>query len=303
MAIPEAQLKTWSAQGSITQSASTYDTIKKVLNDTTSPYYLKDFSIFLQGSYGNDTNVWKDSDVDIIIRLNQTFYSDLSQLEQGAKSSFDTVYTDVQYGFHEFRTEVIDWLTEHFGSDVKPGKKAILVKGNNGRRDSDVLVCAKLRRYRKGSVGTDNQYDEGICFFLPDKTRVINFPVQHRDNCTTKHQDSNEWFKKMVRVYKNMRNRMVEDGYLAEGVASSYFIEGMLWNVPNDRFGTSFEDSFVNCFNWVNASDKTQLACANDLHWLIRDVGGNSWNPADFYAYIAAVRKYWNEWGAKWQRQ
>lgn len=303
MAIPESQLKTWSAQGSITQSAATYDTIRTVLNDSSSPYFLKNFSIFLQGSYGNNTNVWKDSDVDIIIRLNQTFYSDLSQLEQGAKSSFDTVYTDVQYGFHEFRTEVIDWLTEHFGSDVKPGKKAILVKGNNGRRDSDVLVCAKLRRYRKGSVGTDNQYDEGICFFLPDKTRVINFPVQHRDNCTTKHQDSNEWFKKMVRVYKNMRNRMVEDGYLAEGVASSYFIEGMLWNVPNDRFGTSFEDSFVNCFNWVNASDKTQLACANDLHWLIRDVGGNSWNPADFYAYIAAVRKYWNEWGAKWQRQ
>lgn len=296
MAIPESQLQTWSAQGSITQSAATYNTLKNVLTDSSSLYNAKDFSIFLQGSYGNDTNIWKDSDVDIIIRLNQTFYSDLSQLDEGARDSFGTAYPDVEYGFHEFRAEVIDWLTKHFGNDVKPRKKAIFIKGNSGRRDADILVCAKLRRYRKGSSGTDNQYDEGICFFLPDMTRVINFPEQHRANCTAKHQNSNDWFKKMVRVYKNMRNRMVEDGYLADGVAPSYFIEGMLWNVPNNKFGASFEDSFVNSFNWVNESDKMQLACANDLYWLIREVGGNCWKPADFETYMAAVKKYWNEW-------
>lgn len=297
MAIPESQLQTWSAQGSITQSAATYDTIKNVLNDSSSPYYLKDYSIFLQGSYGNDTNVWKDSDVDIIICLNQTFYSDLSQLEQGAKSSFNMAHADGQYGFHQFRAEVFDWLTKRFGSDVKQGKKAIFIKGNNGRRDADVIVCAILRRYRKGSTGTDSQYDEGICFFLPDSTRVINFPRQHRENCITKHQNSNAWFKKVVRVYKNMRNRMVEDRYLVNGAAPSYFIEGLLWNVPNDKFGTSFEDSLVNSFNWVINADKTQFACANDLYWLIRDTGGNCWRPSDFEAYISAVKKYWLEWG------
>lgn len=296
MAIPESQLQTWSAQGSITQSAATYDAIKTVLNDSGSPYYSKAFSIFLQGSYGNNTNVWKDSDVDIIIRLNQTFYSDLSALEEDAKSTFNTTYADVKYGFPDFRTEVFDWLTKRFGSDVTKGKKAIFIKGNSGRRDADVLVCAKLRRYRKGSSGTDNQYDEGICFFLPDSTRVVNFPEQHRENCTTKHKNSDEWFKKIVRVYKSMRNRMVEDGYLAAGVAPSYFIEGMLWNVPNDRFGSSFEDSFVNSFNWVNNSDKTQLACANDLYWLIREGVGNCWRRTDFEAYLLGVQKYWNEW-------
>lgn len=101
----------------------------------------------------------------------------------------------------------------------------------------------------------------------------------------------------MVRVYKNMRNRMVEDGYLMDGVAPSYFIEGMLWNVPDSKFGTSFEDSFVNSFNWVNDSDKAQLACANDLYWLIREGGGNCWKPVDFETYISAVKKYWNKWG------
>lgn len=296
MAIPEAQLKTWAAQGSVVQSASTYDAIEKVLNDTASPYYLKDFSVFLQGSYGNDTNVWKDSDVDIVIRLNQTFYSDTSELEPAARSSWDTTYPDGQYGFEEFRKDVLDWLTKHFASDVKPGKKAIYIKGSNGRRDADVLVCVKLRRYRKGSTGVDNQYDEGVCFFLPDKTRIVNFPEQHRDNCTTKHQNTNEWFKKVVRVYKNMRNRMVEDGYLKEGVAPSYFIEGMLWNVPVHKYGVSFEDSFIATYDWIVECDKAKLACANDLYWLLREGGGNCWSPAEFETYIAAVRKYWNEW-------
>jgi hypothetical protein len=61
MAIPKSQLQTWSTQGSSTQSAATYDTIKKALTDSSSPYYLKNFSIFLQGSYCNNTNVWKDA--------------------------------------------------------------------------------------------------------------------------------------------------------------------------------------------------------------------------------------------------
>lgn len=61
MAISEAQLQTWSAQGSVTQSAQTYETIRGVLDDRTSPYYPKIYRIFLQGSYGNDTNIYSDS--------------------------------------------------------------------------------------------------------------------------------------------------------------------------------------------------------------------------------------------------
>ena len=46
-------------------------------NDSTSPYYPKDFKIFLQGSYKNDTNVYGDSDVDVVIRLDEIYYTDL----------------------------------------------------------------------------------------------------------------------------------------------------------------------------------------------------------------------------------
>jgi hypothetical protein len=64
MAIPESQLTTWSSQGSITQSANTYATIKLALESGDTTYAGKSYEIFLQGSYGNDTNVYADSDVD-----------------------------------------------------------------------------------------------------------------------------------------------------------------------------------------------------------------------------------------------
>lgn len=129
MAIPESQLETWSHQGSVTQSAQTYDTIHNVLNDSTSPYYAKNFSIFLQGSYGNDTNVYRDSDVDVVIRLNQTYYADTNLLTPDAKTSYDRAFNRATYQYSHFKTDVLAWLQKKFGADVKPGKKAIFIKG------------------------------------------------------------------------------------------------------------------------------------------------------------------------------
>ena len=80
MPIPESQLETWSHQGSITQSSNTHNAIKSVLEASTTPYAGKNFKVFLQGSYGNDTNIYAESDVDIVIRLDDCFHSDLESL-------------------------------------------------------------------------------------------------------------------------------------------------------------------------------------------------------------------------------
>lgn len=295
MGVPGSQLDTWSHQGSVSQSAQTYATLKGVLSDISSPFYSKDFSIFLQGSYGNDTNVFRDSDVDIVIRLNQTYYADTNSLAVPAKANYDKAFSRAAYAYPEFKSDVLAWLEKKYGSDVKAGNKAIFVKANGARRDADVLVCTNHRRYREGSNGVDDQYDEGIAFWS-DGTEINNFPKQHSENATAKHQATNQWYKPLVRVYKNMRNRMVDDKYLPEGVAPSYFIEGLLWNVPDAKFGKSYEDSFVNTINWILEADKTQLACANNLHWLVRDNTNVCWSSTDFDTYLAAVKKYWMEW-------
>ena len=297
MAIPETQLETWSHLGSVTQSASTYNTIKNVLNDNGSPYFSKSFTIFLQGSYGNATNVFKDSDVDIVIRLDQTYYWGNSLLTEVAKTNLTNTINPATYSLETFKTNVSSWLIKKFGSDVSVGTKAINIKASGARRDADVLVCASYRLYRADSNGADDKYDEGICFFKSDGTLVHNFPKQHADNCTTKHQVSIQWFKPVVRIYKNMRNQMADEKIIKGGLAPSYFIEGMLWNVPTSLYGKSYDSSFVKTYNWIVQTDKTQLACASDLHWLVRDNVQTCWPAADFDKFMSAAGKYWKEWG------
>lgn len=88
MPIPESQLETWSDQGSITQSSNTYKTIKGILEASATPYAGKNFAVFLQGSYGNDTNIYAESDVDIVIRLDDCFQSDRSKLTEEEKAAY-----------------------------------------------------------------------------------------------------------------------------------------------------------------------------------------------------------------------
>ena len=148
---------------------------------------------------------------------------------------------------------------------MRPGKKAIFIPTGGGRRDCDVLPAAQYRYYYRFTGMRDQNYTEGICFWLPDGTQIVNFPKQHGDNCTAKHQATNQWFKPTVRIFKNMRNRLVDANQLQDGLAPSYFIEGLLYNVPNDKFGSSYDNTFVEAFNYVVQTDRSNFKCANGI--------------------------------------
>jgi len=296
MAIPETQLETWSHQGSITQSAQTYADVRKVLEDSRAPYASKDFSVFLSGSYGNDTNIFADSDVDIIICLNSTYYSETDNLSESEKSNYQNNWSAASYGIEDFRKEVLRWLEHNYGGAVKDGNKAIAIKGNSKRRDADVLPCAQHRRYTSYSKSTYGSYHQGIIFWTKDGKKIINFPKQHKDNCSQKHNGTNNRFKPHVRIVKNMRNELIGRGKLNDGVAPSYFLEGMLWNAPNSKFVYSRGETFINYWNWLNESTSKDLVCANDLHWLIRDGAEVCWNESDFRTTLDKLAWLWNNY-------
>lgn len=296
MAIPEGQLETWSHQGSTTQSASTYQTIKNVLESTHAPYANRSFNIFLQGSYGNDTNIYADSDVDIVICLTSTFYSDTSRLNDLDKAEYNRQRSPASYGLDDFKKEVTAWLTHKFGQGVRTGNKAIFVPGDKGRRDVDVLACAVHRTYLTFPQYGNPSYYDGIRFTTASGVQIINYPKQHRENCTAKHQSTSLKFKPNVRVLKNMRNRMIELQLLNEGVAPSYFLEGMLSNVPNHLIQTTHQKTFVSAFSWLNDQPISSLMCANGVHRLIDDGEPVCWKKQDFLNYKKIAISFWNEW-------
>lgn len=297
MPIPESQLGTWSHQGSITQSSNTYNTIKNVLEASITPYAGKNFKVFLQGSYSNDTNIYAESDVDIVIRLDDCFFSDLDALSDDEKAVHKQVFSDAVYTHVDFKRDVLSVLTGQYGSAVKAGQKAISIDSSGSRRKADVIVATQFRKYFKFQSTSDSEYVEGICFFNAAGERIENYPKQHSANLTIKHQATSKWLKPMARVFKNMRSRMVDDGLIKAGVAPSYYIEGLLYNVPHDKLTSSYEACVVNTLNWYQLeAKKVDLVCANEQYYLLRDSFHTCWPQANSDAFVEAAIKLWNDW-------
>lgn len=295
--IPEFQLDTWAKQGSLTNSAATYQSIKAVIENSDAPYAHRSVTSFLQGSYGNDTNVrGVESDVDIVLKCGSIYYPDLHKLPEDQKANYRRVQANASYSQEKFRADVANWLTEQYGSEFEPGDKAFKINAKSNRRSADVLACCNYRRYLRFNGHNDASYVEGICFKLPNGTLAPNFPKQHQDNCVIKHQETKGYFKAMVRIWKNMRNRMRDDGLLEGVSAPSYYIEGLLWNVPTGQFGNSYQDTFLRCYSFIHDSDKTQLVCANHQAWLLRAKEATSWDPEQFEKFFSRLGKYWEEW-------
>jgi hypothetical protein len=292
VAIAEAQLETWSQQGKTGQFTDTYNSIRgNLLDGSAAAYPVKNAEVHLQGSYGNNTNVWADSDVDIVLKHTGAFYYDIGAMSRPEQDAFKAVFSgNAEYGYSEFKRDAQGFITRLYNG-VAPGKKALHIPGKNNRRNADVLICQEFRRYYSYEPGVHGCH-YGVAFYI-NGSRIENFPKQHADNCTAKHQGTNQNFKRMVRVFKNMRNWMIEKGLLADKIAPSYFIEGMLYNVPNDKFTGSYQDMWVECFNWVVTADETKLTTASGLHWLVRDDSLVCWPSANFHTFTAALKKYW----------
>ncbi len=176
--------------------------------------------------------------MDVVIRLDAIYHYDVTALNPQDLAAFNSTLVPGTYAYSDYKAHVVSALEKSLGSDVKPDTKAIKIKANGSRRSADVVVATEFRRYYSSPSGV--QFVPGICFFTSGGDRIANYPKQHSANCTAKHQATSEWFKPMVRILKNMRTRLVEDGSIPQGTAPSYFLEGLLYNVPDDKFGDSY---------------------------------------------------------------
>jgi hypothetical protein len=298
MTIPLAQLKTWSGQGSVTQSKNTYATVKSALEDVDAPYKSRNFKVFLQGSYGNDTNIYSESDVDVIIRYDGEFYYDVKQTAENEQAAFHAAYPDSNtYAYKDFKEHVVQALRNKFGDSVKPGAKAIKIESNGNRRNADVIVAFEFRRYFHFKSLYNENHVAGMCFFDSGGNRIANYPKQHCENLTTKHQAAGNNLKPLIRIFKNMRSKMIEEGLIAKGSAPSYYVEGLLYNIPTDQFSGDFQDTTLRVLQWLNkTTDRSEFLCANEQYYLLRENLPTCWSCADGANFIAAASKLWDDW-------
>jgi len=154
------------------------------------------------------------------------------------------------------------------------------------------------KRYRAGkSLKNDSEVQQlltPINFTLRQGERYYQ-EIAITANLTTQHQATRNMLKPMVRILKNMRNRLIQDGSIANGIAPSYFIEGMLYNVLAINFVSTYGGAFCNCINWLSNADRSTLVCPN-RQYLLLGHSNIQWPPANCDAFLDALMNFWNNW-------
>jgi len=283
MAIPIDILIKWANPGKSDNSKITYDKLKNIIESKIDGNY----EIFLQGSYHNTTHVKENSDIDIVV-LNKNIvvhgtYNGIQGNLDSLKNYKATLFSQIQ-------------RSQNFYFNL--GNKTIKYSGNLNYVPADIVPCGCYKGATIGSEWGTILYDSHSHKYF------INYPKQHYDNGVLKSQQTNQNFKKTVRMFKNARNTAVKKGLLkTEDIAPSYFLECLIYNVPNDCFIGNESQIFFHTLDWLNKNTVMlkNMKCQNQIQKLFgyeeSNITYNKWNVSDAITYINAIIKLWNNWG------
>ena len=280
MPIPERALSRWSHHEAATAFTQAHLTIRAAMDAYSWPSGTK-YEVLLQGSYKNDTNLGGDSDVDVVVRLNQRLRPRVAKLS-GQQLEEDASHKGTFQRWNAFRAHALKAMRARFGNAAKSGRKTVKVPKGKIPADVDLVVTVRYR--------------EGIAFYLPREKRwVVSFPQQHHDQGQEKEEATNYRFKRTVRMFKSARNRLVEKKMLTKSDAPSYFIECLLYNVPDALFKPKLAPTYTGIVEWLKKAPIKEFECQNgrvDLFGL----GREQWTQKKARLFVRALQQLWDTW-------
>ena len=248
MPISETTLGRWSHHQAGTAFKQAHVPIREALEAYKGLSQFK-YEVFLQGSYKNDTNLGGDSDVDVVVRLTTKLKPSVADLT-GERLQENGSHRFVHQRWKSFRDEALKAMRARFGKAAKSGRKTLKVPKGRIPADADLVVTVSHR--------------EGIGFYLSDERRwVVSFPQQHHDRGLRKERATNMRFKRTIRTFKAARNRLVEKGVLKKEDAPSYFIECLLYNVPDQLFKQELGSTYTGILYWLKKAKLQDFQCQN----------------------------------------
>lgn len=172
----------------------------------------------LKGSYKSNTNVRRDSDVDIYALFEDYSYTvDAFQGISACHQGSGPITCSVIHS-HLGRAQ-----KNKFGASVDDsGSKAFKIRSGSYRVDADVtpFVTAKHENH---------SYENGMCFMDTKGLFFVNYPAQDQNNGVRKNDDTGRTYKRIVRILKYIRNDIGLD-------APSFLIESLIYNAPDYLF-------------------------------------------------------------------
>ena len=281
MPIPESTLSRWSHHQAGTAFKQAHVPIREAL-DAYKGLSQFNYEIFLQGSYKNDTNLGGDSDVDVVVRLAQKLKPGVAALS-GEQLQEDGSHRFVLERWQSFRDHAMKAMRARFGNAVKSGRKILKLPKGKIPADADLVVTLS--------------YMQGIGFYLPDEERwVVSYPQQHHQRGLKKEKATNERFKRTIRMFKAARNHLVSKRVLTKEDAPSYFIECLLYNVPDRLFGQRLAATYTGILDWLKTAKLKDFKCQNG-QVLLFGQGREQWSIKKARTFAKALQEMWDAWG------
>ena len=282
MKYSENTLKLWTNPASDTEEQKISNTIAMIKSAINSCRDLDDLTIdiFVQGSYANNTNVRTNSDVDVCVMLTSTFYT---QYPDG-KNDSDYGFVEGSITYTEYKKRVKKAIIDKFGSDVvTEGNKSLKVKSNTYHVQADVVVAFMLKDYSVIGSTNPQKYVEGTRFIAANTGDfVTNYPKVHIENGRQKNNRTNYQYKYLTRIMKRIRNAMVDDNVANGDKISSFLIECLVWNVPNDII-TGYS-------TWTETVKQAIIYLYNS----IKDGKHKEWGEVSEYLYLFHPARKWS---------
>lgn len=284
--ITEQQLESWAKYIQLNKNTETYDKVKEIFKGEL--FEQKDnFEIYLQGSVANNTNIWADGDIDIVFQFNGTFSNNAKEkLFPADYQLFKDKYPDSSYTLSQLRDNIKRVLAKKAIRYREKNKCIELNLKGEHWQDVDLVPCFQYRYYNYF-----DEYLEGIKIQTLEKETIINYPKIHKANGEAKNQSTGN-YKKIVRIFKNIKKRLIEESYIDETLAPSYFIECLIYNIPNKEFDeNNLTTLLCNCLNWLESQDLENLKCQNSITDLF-GTESTEWNLNDCNTFIEETIKY-----------
>lgn len=296
MPIPRSQLDTWSNQGATVTSQKTHESIRNALKSYEWPPGVT-YDVYLQGSYRNATNIYGNSDVDLVVELTSAFQRDISHLSLSEQEKYHVDHSQATYGLDNLKNDVLQALRNYYGSSlVSKGNKSIKLSAGSNRLAADIVPCIEYRIYRSYRSLSDLNYVQGITFYTEREHRqVINFPKIHYDNGACKNSQAGMNYKPTVRMLKNARDRLISSGNLLPGAAPSYFVECLLYNVPSERFVSNPCTTFYNVLEYLYTTNLQPFICQNEQTPLFGS-SAEQWSTTNATQLVNDLVSLWNNW-------
>jgi len=255
-----------------------------------------DKRIYTKGSYPNNTNVRRDSDVDVVVQLHECSYYDYKAGVTPPASSPGGKYPGI-WTPTLWRAEVNQALVDTFGSasvDTR-GKIATEVSAVAGSRPSADVVPSFL--YYRYDDAARTSFEQGSCVFPSNGgAKIVNWPEQQLTKGRAKNVSSSQRYKSYVRALKNAENTLAAAGTTND--LPSYFMECLVFNVPDATLKTgTLDKGFQETLRWLylRLDDGTAYGDwvePNWCKWLFKGV--QKWTVDDAKTLVL---KTWNYLG------